>query len=79
MRGKELLVEFYDPADDQLGKAKMDDTRRPRLTFLHLSKLRKSRDAEKYEKAQHLNFLPDMYGVSAPQEPTGMSMGGPGL
>jgi hypothetical protein len=43
----------------------MDDTRRPRLTMLHLQKLRKSRDAEKYEKAQHLTFLPDMYGQSA--------------
>jgi len=69
MRAAELLVEFYDPADDELGKAKMDDTRRPRLTMLHLQKLRKSRDAEKYEKAQHLTFLPDMYGQAATQPP----------
>lgn len=62
MKAKEMLVEFYDPADDELGQAKMDDTRRPRLTMLHLQKLRKARDAEKYETAQHLNFLPDMYG-----------------
>lgn len=73
MRAAELLVEFYDPADDELGRAKMDDTRRPRLTMLHLQKLRKSRDAEKYETAQHLDFLPDMYG----QPPT--DAGGPGL
>jgi hypothetical protein len=63
MRAKDLLVEFYDPADDELGKAKLDDTRRPRLTMLHLQKLRKSRDAERYEKAEHINFLPDMYGT----------------
>lgn len=50
----------------------MDDTRRPRLTMLHIQKLRKSRDAEKYEKAQHLNFLPDMYGQSAQQDTGGM-------
>jgi hypothetical protein len=62
MRASEILVEFYDPADDDLGIAKMDDTRRPRLTMLHLQKLRKARDMEKYETAQHLNFLPDMYG-----------------
>jgi hypothetical protein len=31
--------------------------------MLHLQKLRKSRDAEKLEKAEHLEFLPDMYGV----------------
>lgn len=68
MKAKDLLVEFYDPADDQLGQVKMDDTRRPRLTMTHLQKLRKSRDAERYEQAQHLNFLPDMYGVSAQPE-----------
>jgi len=74
MKAKDLLVEFYDPADDKLGQAKMDDTRRPRLTMTHLQKLRKSRDAEKYEKAQHLDFLPDMYGVSA--EPAAGAPGG---
>jgi hypothetical protein len=72
MQAREILVEFYDPADDQLGQAKMDDTRRPRLTMLHIQKLRKSRDAEKYEKAQHLNFLPDMYGQSAEPDAGGM-------
>lgn len=70
MKAKEMLVEFYDPADDELGQAKMDDTRRPRLTMLHLQKLRKARDFEKYETAQHLNFLPDMYGMP-PEEAGG--------
>ena len=68
MRAKDLLVEMYDPADDQLGQAKMDDTRRPRLTMLHLQKLRKSRDVAKYDKVQHLEFLPDMYGTSGQPE-----------
>jgi hypothetical protein len=62
MKAAEILVEFYDPNDDELGKAHMDDSRRPRLTLSHLQKLRKSRDMEKYEKAQHLDFIPDMYG-----------------
>ena len=69
MNVKELLFEYYDPADDKLGQAKMDDTRRPRLTMVHLQKLRKSRDVEKYERAQHLEFLPDMY--AQPAEPSG--------
>lgn len=43
----------------------MDDTRRPRLTMLHLQKLRKARDVERYEQAKHINFLPDMYGASS--------------
>lgn len=68
MKAKDLLVEYYDAADDELGKAKMDDTRRPRLTLLHLQKLRKSRDLERYEQEQHLSFLPDMYGASAEPE-----------
>lgn len=67
MKASEMLVEYYDPADDELGIAKMDDTRRPRLTFMHLQKLRRARDMEKYEQAEHINFLPDMYGQSAEQ------------
>ena len=50
----------------------MDDTRRPRLTMLHIQKLRKSRDVEKYEKAQHLEFLPDMYGQAPADDGSGM-------
>jgi len=65
MKARDLLVEFYDPADDRLGQYKLDDTRRPRLTMVHLQKLRKARDAEMYDKLQHLEFLPDMYGASA--------------
>lgn len=72
MKAKDLLVEFYNPADDVLGQAKMDDTRRPRLTMMHLQKLRKSRDAERYEQEQHMNFLPDMYGASAQPEQGGL-------
>lgn len=68
-------MEFYNPADDQLGIAHMDDTRRPRLTMIHLQKLRKARDVEKYETAQHVSFLPDMYGVSATPDASA-SMGG---
>ena len=59
------MVEFYNPADDELGIAQLDDTRRPRLTMVHIQKLRKARDVERYETAQHVNFLPDMYGQSA--------------
>ena len=71
MNVKELLFEYYDPADDELGKAHMDDTRRPRLTMLHIQKLRKARDVQKYDTAQHLEFLPDMYG-QPPAEPGGL-------
>lgn len=72
MKARDLLCEYYDPADDELGQAKMDDTRRPRLTMHHLQKLRKSRDAEKYETAQHLDFLPDMYGQPPAEQGGGL-------
>lgn len=71
MKAREILKEFYSPEHDMLSKAQLDDTRRPRLTLLHLQKLRKARDAEKYESAQHIQFLPDMYGA-AEESPTGM-------
>ena len=68
MRSFELLTEFYNPADDSLGVAHLDDTRRPRLTLMHIQRLRKARDAERVDRAQHLEFLPDMY---APAGDTG--------
>lgn len=61
MNCKEILTEFYNPENDKLGVAHLDDTRRPRLTLMHLQRLRKSRDVERVDRAQHLEFLPDMY------------------
>lgn len=72
MKASELLVEYYTPADDRLGIAHMDDTRRPRLTMVHLQKLRKARDVEKYETAQHMDFLPSMYGASSQEDSGGL-------
>ena len=72
MRASDLLVEFYNPADDKLGVAHMDDTRRPRLTLVHIQKLRKSRDTERYDKLQHASFLPDMYGTTPDAAAGGM-------
>lgn len=70
MRASELLVEFYNPSDDKLGVVDINDTRRPRLTLMHIQRLRKSRDTERVDKAQHLQFIPDMYGVA--DEPPAM-------
>jgi len=79
MKAREMLVEFYDPADDELRIAHKDDTRRPRLTLFHLQKLRKARDVAKLETAEHLNFLPDMYGQPSGDEMGGGMGGGAGL
>lgn len=65
MNALEILTEFYNPANDKLGTANLDDTRRPRLTLMHVQRLRKARDAERVDRAQHLEFLPDMYAPAA--------------
>lgn len=38
------------------------DTSRPRLTFKHLSKMRKIREVKKLEMAAHRKFVKTMYG-----------------
>lgn len=42
---------------------KRSDVRRPRLTLLHLQRLRKRADAAKCDRLLHLEMLPDMYSV----------------
>ena len=61
MRAREMMVEFYDPADDNAGQYDYDDTRRPRLTLRHLHKLRLTKDTKAIDQAEHLAFLPSMY------------------
>jgi len=65
MMARELLVEFYDPAQDELSQWQYDDTHRPRLTLYHLHNLRNSKDAERVDKAAHLEFVPTMYNQPA--------------
>ena len=72
MNIRELLFEYYDASEDEQGIAHLDDTRRPRLTLIHLQKLRKARDAEKYETAMHLKDLPEIYGAPPSEQPMGM-------
>lgn len=62
MKAKELLVEFYEMSDDRLAQWDYDDTRRPRLTFGQLHKMRLAKDAERADNAEHMSFLPTMYG-----------------
>ena len=61
MRAKDMLVEFYDPADDGAGEYDYDDTRRPRLTLRHLHKMRIAKDIKAVDQAEHLAFLPSMW------------------
>ena len=44
------LNENYSPEEDESNQREMSDTRKDRLTLVHLSKLRKIREYRKYQK-----------------------------
>lgn len=63
MRASELLMEFYDPANDRQIKAELSDTRRARLTIRHLHKIRKMRDIEAEDRKNHLLRIKQVYNT----------------
>jgi hypothetical protein len=73
MRYKEMLVEYYNPDEDAYttsstedkSVAKKTDTRRPRITFNHLTKMRTIRRVKRLEKQKHNELVRDMYGTPA--------------
>ena len=44
------LTENYSPEEDKSNQRELSDTRKDRLTLIHLSKLRKIREYRKYQK-----------------------------
>lgn len=44
------LTENYSPDEDNHNSREIDDTRKDRLTLVHLSKLRKIREYRKYQE-----------------------------
>ncbi len=65
------LMENYFPEDDDYNTAHKTDTRRPRLTFKHLNKMRKLREVKKLEMAAHRQFVKTMYGKKGEDEGLG--------
>jgi len=61
MKLMEVKPGYNEPADDELSKAKKMDTRRPRLTLEHLSKLRKMREIRKLEVEQRKELYKKIY------------------
>jgi hypothetical protein len=57
----EVKPGFNEPAENELGQAKKTDTRRPRLTLEHLSKLRKMREIRKLEVDQRKELYKKIY------------------
>lgn len=47
---------------DEMGPMRRGDTRRPRMTFRHLNRLRMQHELKKLEMAAHRKFVNIMYG-----------------
>lgn len=68
-----LLTEFFNSAEtdqykekDDQSVLKLDDTRKVRLTLLHLNRLRSANDVRKFENEKKAEELTDQY--KAPSE-----------
>lgn len=63
MRSSEFLFEFYSPEEDG-NNLKITNSRRPKLTLRHISKLRKIKEYKRMEEYSRKKFLPIMYSSS---------------
>jgi hypothetical protein len=61
MKLMEVKPGYNEPAENDLAKAKKMDTRRPRLTLEHLSKLRKMREIRKLEIEERKELYKKIY------------------
>lgn len=57
------LKENYSPEEDTLNALELSDTRKSRLTLMHLSKLRKIREYRKYQQKVDSEKASRMYGA----------------
>jgi hypothetical protein len=52
---------YADPADNEFQQSEKMDTRRPRLSLLHLNKLRKMREVRKLEVEERKELYKKIY------------------
>jgi len=76
-----LLTEFFRSADtpqyiekDDESVIKTNDTRKVRLTLLHLNRLRNANDVRKYENDKKSSKLKGQYAKPADDEAGGLEM-----
>ena len=62
MKFKELKEAYYDMEDYDHIRYDIDDITRPRLTLMHLGRLRKMREMKKYEAEERQKFFKFIYG-----------------
>lgn len=70
MRAEEIDATYYSPENDRFAIQRIDDTRKPRITLLHLNRLKKMRAARDLENLVRRDILGLLYG--APAEGGGM-------
>lgn len=62
---QEIATGYYDPAEDNLNRRELDDTRKPVLTLRHLNRLKKMRALRTLENLKREDLLAIMYGAPA--------------
>jgi hypothetical protein len=62
MKSIEFLNEYYDAESDDYTVVDIDHHRRPRITLLHLQKLRKTHSIEELEQRQRIVDVAYIYG-----------------
>ena len=68
------LTENYSPEEDKSNQRELGDTRKDRLTLVHLSKLRKIREYRKYQQGVRTQQVQRQYAAGAGEG--GGEMGG---
>ena len=70
MNANDLDAQYYTPGDDKYSQQQLTDTRKPKITLVHLNKLKKMRAARQLENLVRRDVLELLYG--APEEGGGM-------
>lgn len=68
MRTSDILNEYYDEKNDNYNIVNIDHVRRPKITLLHLQKLRKTRALEELEQKQRIKDVASIYGHAPSME-----------
>lgn len=65
-------AQLQDPAQDEFTVQRLQDTRKPAITLLHLNKLKKMRAARNLENLVRRDVLELLYGAPSEEAPPGM-------
>jgi hypothetical protein len=65
MKAKEFQGQYYSPENDRYSQATVSDERKPKITLMHLNKLKKMRAAKDLEDLVHADNLEIQYAPPA--------------